>query len=598
MMGLFSKAERPKPGGGINGVTVLTGNGASIIPAPPVEPTLAPPPAAATEIGTADDLPVFLSTLYEELNLSQSLRHSVCPVLVSEGSSQAGRGTFAVILTREMVNSDVTEEILRQLRLRYDAASPMLHVAAPQVMVTLSRGGVDPIGVADGTPSAGRRPASALWHNYEAILRFTLRESASDIHWEIVDQGTHSQIRFAIDGYLVDPPEFRLETGVLLDTLSHIFQKGKGGSHNAFSRALPQQTSIRTRIDGQSVVCRWASAQSVNGHVTVMRVHREEAQTRILDFVEDLGYFPQQASLLDRCTLNLGGGTVFVGVVGSGKDDVGTSCHAAVAGVDEQDDGGGSVELIAPGTHHFSVSRTLDSGNRDEDPFIAMKRQIKRMNPHFVMVGELRDHESAGLFRDVAGAGLRALTTVHAPSALTAPDRLSDGELRIPRSVLATPGFINLYVYQALLPKTCECGLHGAQMKNVLGADKLQQIERLFGFDVEGIRLRNPDGCELCARPNLPDLNGARGCTVVAEMFEPDEQDLVYIRDAMNIELAAYQRTKRTTGFDVPDSTGKTVFEVAMYKVFAGIIDPREAERITSLDAYEAKRQRELQRRS
>ncbi len=177
-------------------------------------------------------------------------------------------------------------------------------------------------------------------------------------------------------------------------------------------------------------------------------------------------------------------------------------------------------------------------------------------------------------------------------------DRLSDGELRIPRSVLATPGFINLYVYQALLPKTCECGLCGVAMKNVLGADKLLQIERLFNFDVEGIRLRNPAGCELCARPNLPDLNGARGRTVVAEMFEPDEQDLVYIRDAMNIELAAYQRTKRTTGFDVPDSTGKTVFEVAMYKVFAGLIDPREVERITSLDAYEAKRQRELQRRN
>lgn len=329
-----------------------------------------------------------------------------------------------------------------------------------------------------------------------------------------------------------------------------------------------------------------------------MRVHREEAQTEILDFVEDLGYFPQQSALLDRCTLNLGGGTVFVGVVGSGKT---TSAQAVMQRLPAwmnkmtvED----PVELIAPGTHHFSVSRTLDASNRDEDPFIAMKRQIKRMNPHFVMVGELRDHESAGLFRDVAGAGLRALTTVHAPGALTAPDRLSDGELRIPRSVLATPGFINLYVYQALLPKTCSCGLHGAEMKNVLGAAKLQQIERLFKFDVEGIRLRNPAGCELCARPNLPDLNGARGRTVVAEMFEPDEQDLVYIRDAMNIELAAYQRTKRTTGFDIPDSTGKTVFEVAMYKVFAGIVDPREVERITSLDAYEAKRQRELQRRN
>jgi type II secretory ATPase GspE/PulE/Tfp pilus assembly ATPase PilB-like protein len=133
-------------------------------------------------------------------------------------------------------------------------------------------------------------------------------------------------------------------------------------------------------------------------------------------------------------------------------------------------------------------------------------------------------------------------------------------------------------------------------MKEALGARKLQQIERLFGFDIEGIRLRNPQGCELCQRPNLPELNGARGRTVVAEMFEPDEQDLAYIRDAKNIELAAYQRSKRQVGFDVPDSTGKTVFEVAMYKVFAGVVDPREAERLCSLDAYEARLARQRAR--
>ncbi len=96
----------------------------------------------------------------------------------------------------------------------------------------------------------------------------------------------------------------------------------------------------------------------------------------------------------------------------------------------------------------------------------------------------------------------------------------------------------------------------------------------------------------------MPDLNGARGRTVAAEMFEPDEQDLIYIRDAKNIELAAYQRTKRTKGFDVPDSTGKNVFEVAMYKVFAGIVDPREAERICPLDAYEARLNRHNERES
>lgn len=599
-MGFFGKRAKSEGLAGGSGVTVVTGGAAAFLPAAsgkPAAPVQRASEIRTDEIGTVDDVPVFARTLYDELDMAPSLRHAICPVLIEAATSDDGRGKFALILTRDMANSDVTEEILWQLRLRFDPASPLMHLAAAQVMVALSRGSVEPVGASDKLAvGVGRQPASALWQNFDAVGRFALREGASDLHWEIEDQGGYSQVRLAIDGYLVAPPEFRMETGVMLDTLSHIYQKGKGGSHGVFSRVLPQQTSIRTKIDGQSVAFRWASMQSATGHVTVMRMHREEVQTKRVDFVEDLGYFEQQAKLLDRNTMHLGGGTVMVGVVGSGKT---TTAHAIMQRLPAwmnkmaiED----PVELLAEGTHHFSVSRTLDGANRDEDPFIAAKRQIKRMNPHFVMVGELRDHESAGLFRDVAGAGLRALTTVHAPSALTAPDRLSDGELRIPRSVLATPGFINLYVYQALLPKTCSCGLRGADMKRVLGADKLRQIERLFQFDVEGIRLRNPEGCDLCRRPNLPDLNGARGRTVVAEMFEPDELDLTFIRDAKNIELAAYQRSKRKLGFDLPDSTGKTVFEVALYKVFAGIVDPREAEKLTSLDAYEAKRQRDLAR--
>jgi type II secretory ATPase GspE/PulE/Tfp pilus assembly ATPase PilB-like protein len=54
------------------------------------------------------------------------------------------------------------------------------------------------------------------------------------------------------------------------------------------------------------------------------------------------------------------------------------------------------VELMAHGTHHFSVARQLDGSNREEDPFIVAKRQLKRMNPHFVMVGEVRDLSQPG----------------------------------------------------------------------------------------------------------------------------------------------------------------------------------------------------------
>lgn len=141
------------------------------------------------------------------------------------------------------------------------------------------------------------------------------------------DNSELSQIRFAIDGHLVLPPEFRLRTTDLLDMLSHVFQKGKGGSHGVFSRVQPQQTSIRTVVDGVPMVFRWASMQSADGHVTVMRMNPENATTTQVDFVKDLHFFQQQADVIDRCTMQMGGGVVLVGTVGSGKT---TTAHAVM----------------------------------------------------------------------------------------------------------------------------------------------------------------------------------------------------------------------------------------------------------------------------
>ncbi|QET04064.1 pilus assembly protein (plasmid) [Cupriavidus pauculus] len=595
-MRFFDRSRKALVPEASSGIMVLSGN-APARPAAPAraepsrhEPALPTGSADVAEVQTTDELPPFVRALYDDLGMAQSLRHQICPVLM-ESPADGERGKFALILLDEMRHSDFTDEIVRQARLRWDAAEPLFFAATPQVMTALSRG-VEGSARIDGVQTTSLRNANGLWQTFLAAAEFAKREQASDIHFEVKDNSELSQIRFAIDGHLVLPPEFRVRTADLLDMLSHVYQKGKGGSHGVFSRVLPQQTSIRTAVDGVPMVFRWASMQSADGHVTVMRMNPENATTTQVDFVKDLAFFQQQADVIDRCTMQMGGGVVLVGTVGSGKTTTAHAVMQRLPGWMNKMSIEDPVELMAHGTHHFSVARKLDGSNRAEDPFIVAKRQLKRMNPHFVMIGEVRDFESAGLFRDVAGAGLRAMTTVHAPSATAATDRLADSELQIPRSVLATPGFVNLYVYQALLAKTCECGHHGDEAKAILGAAKLRQIERLFQFDVEGIRVRREEGCPKCRRANLPDLNGIRGRVMAAEMFEPDELDLMYIRDARAIELQAHQREKRTTGFDIPDCTGKSVFEVAMYHVFAGTVDPRQAERILSLDAYEAKLKR------
>ncbi len=169
-MGLFSKREKADGfSSGGSGVTVLTGGAAAFVPGTPGAPggrtagTLVPRASQvrADEIATVDDLPEFVRILYDELDMAPSLRHVICPVLVETAASAEGRGRFALIHTRDMANSDVTEEILRQLRLRFDPATPVMHLAAAQVMVALSRGSVERLVAATGWPSVrvAARPA-------------------------------------------------------------------------------------------------------------------------------------------------------------------------------------------------------------------------------------------------------------------------------------------------------------------------------------------------------------------------------------------------------------------------------------------------------
>lgn len=535
-----------------------------------------------------DDLPVFSRALYDDLRIGQSLRHEVCPIEISPAGGEGRRPVAAIVLLEHELHSDIVDEIAQRLSFTHDKAEPFYYVALPPVMVALGRGSVESN---DHTASFKQLTRSqntnAFWGFFTDVVRFARKYEASDIQFEIADGKPNSQVAFCIDDNMVRPREFRPKTPDLIETMAYLWQKGRGGAQSSFSMTLPQQTSIRATIDGEKLSFRWGSQQTVDGHVTTMRMqledHKEEFST-----LQGLGFTAQQTLLWDRNTLLHGGGVINSGVVGSGKTRTLATQMTKLPmewnkwGIEDPH------EIDVPGMHAVSVSRRMDDDESELDPFIVQKRMMKRQKPHAVFIGEIRDFATASLFRDIAGAGLRAVSSLHAPSAPGIADRLSDSELRIPRSVLGTPGFINLYVYQALIRVTCSgCARKATE---VLSLDYLKRIERVFGIEADTMRVRNLDGCELCRRPGLPPemFNGLRGRTVVAEMFEPDEEALMLIREDRGIELRRYLRSLRTAGFHEEDCTGKNVYEMSMHKVAHGIVDPRVVEaKFGSFDVYE-----------
>ena len=124
----------------------------------------------------------------------------------------------------------------------------------------------------------------------------------------------------------------------------------------------------------------------------------------------------------------------------------------------------------------------------------------------------------------------------------------------------------------------------------------LETISGLFDIPGSAIRLRNPSGCEKCRRANLPELAGFRGRTVVAEMIEPDETFLGFVRQADNIELQRYTASLRASAYDEPDMTGKSALECSIYKMGLGLLDPREIEvRFEAFKTLQAKRVRQAE---
>lgn len=528
------------------------------------------------EIGHSDELPAFAKKLYDVIHMAASTRHMVCPIEIS--SATDGKSKFSLLCLKEEVSSDIADEVTKQLMFKgFQKGTPFKYIATQTVMAELARDIINEVKktASNNVSFVGRNDASALWQMFESIVSFAMENDASDIHFEVDHNKKYSQIQFRVDGRLTAPKTFLLNTHDVLDTIAYLYNiHGKSGSENTYNENKPQQCHISCTVGGRKLLFRWASNQSASGTKLVLRMLSQDEATTMRSLTE-LGYLPGQIEIWKRAITRLGGGTILSGVVGSGKSTtmqtVMSMLPAWMAKYTVED----PIEYRMPGVTQFSVSRILGDG--DSDPFLAVKRQLKRMDPDAVLIGEIRDKESAGLFRDIAESGHRAFSTLHAPSAIDIITmRLVSEEIGVPKSVIATPGFMNLLVYQALVPKLCpECNRPAAECYS---EEYLLRLKRLFGIDIGNLRAKNPDGCDSCKREHLPELNGSKGRLVVAEMIELDATMLDLFRQGLNSELKSYIRGLRTLPYDDPDSTGKSALEVAIYHVARGTFDPSDVE--------------------
>lgn len=326
----------------------------------------------------------------------------------------------------------------------------------------------------------------------QAILKHAILDGASDIHIEPTEQKVI--VRYRIDGILHDA--LMLPKAVLTGLVARIkvLAKLKIDEHR-----LPQDGRFKLESDEYKVSFRVSTLPVFDGEKVVMRLLDESGHGLGLD---DIGIRPKPLKVL-RSSINRPHGMILVtGPTGSGKT---TTLYAAMKELSTADVNISTVEDPI----EYRMSRVNQTQVK---PAIGLTfanglRALVRQDPDIIMVGEIRDEETASLAINAALTGHLVLSTLHTNSAAGAVPRLRD--MKVESFLLAST--LNLVVAQRLVRKLCEkCRKKKKMDKSILNdlqqefdTDAIFAVLQREGIVVEGatwqdVEFNAPVGCKKC----------------------------------------------------------------------------------------------------
>ena len=535
--------------------------------------------------GELDSLvPTFMRALIKELDVF-GLASRMCPVLFSDGST-------GIFVLSQHYHDDQTSALLQLLKQRgYRLNASPLFVLSPALLIEVTKS-VRTAGAVSTQVQELSVNGSALSHAMSAVLMWALEHRASDIHFNVKQNQSESAVFFTIDGRYVCPDRYaRLPTATMLAMLAVTWMDVEGGNGAVFDPTIEQQGRVTRELGGQKVCLRWASLSTDQGPSVCLRLLLLDS-TELTPELSELGYQESQISALRRASLTQGGATVLAGTVGSGKSTTLATVlreippHRKVITIEDP------AEYLIPHALQNTISRSVD-----EDPLIVFDNKlkaIKRSAMNDLLIGEIRDAAGGRAFSDLAGSGISLYTTVHAGSALWVPERLASSFIGVPRDFLATPGILKLLVFQCLLPLLCKgCAQNYQQVResdtwrcanNQIRSPRwreswIQMLEDEAGLSRDHLRFRSPHGCVQCTT-RLSDLVGISGRTVVAEMIEPTQEPEFLLGLRANDGLALHRWFEQRKRSSIQDSNmhGKSARQCALFKMWAGLLDPRIVE--------------------
>lgn len=412
------------------------------------------------------------------------------------------------------------------------------------------------------------------------FCRKAYEEKASDIHFILDEDGNTCTIQYRINSELEYASEPVYEVGLAMCRAAYSSKADPTSrSHVTFNERERQDARIVLTIDGVKVAFRFASTPTSIGSLCVLRILPIGLSTEIKT-LEQLGYMPSQARMIESMMRKPIGALIVAGVTGSGKS---TTLKTLLEQKIRENPDKRAITIEQPVEYLIRNAIQIPVGPASkepgaENPFVAAIKTAMRLDPDTLMIGEVRDDVTADLLASATESGHAVLTTVHASSALEIITRLTGQAMKLPIDTISSMSFIAGLIYQKLSPVICvDCRipLDVNEFLNSEDNAKIGLIERLqmvTDFDENDIYIRNHDGCECCRK-------GVTGVEVCAETILPDLKMRGYWKDRNDV--AAYEHWRSTRDpRNAENGQGRTALEVAIYKMNKGLMCPVNIEKI------------------
>ena len=375
------------------------------------------------------------------------------------------------------------------------------------------------------------------------IIIAAAKAGASDIHFDHQDHSL--KVRIRIDGILNDyadiPNEVKNNVITRIKILSGM---------NITETRLPQDGAIKTNLGGMDLDMRVSSLPTKKGEKIVIRILD---YSRSMQGIEYLFFSEDNYKKILKMISEPNGIILVTGATGSGKS---TTVYSFLQKLNVKGTNlitvEDPVEMDIEGINRVQVNSDIGLD------FATVLRSILRQDPNVIMIGEIRDGETAQIAVRASITGHLVLSTLHTNNSLTTIERLLDMEVE--RYLLASA--LSGIVSQKLARKLCD------KCKKVRATTPYEkEMFRKF-LDMDVNQVYEAVGCSECA-------SGYHGRIALQEvlLISPD------IRDAINARVPKAKLRELVYGSDVI-----TLLQDGLYKVMAGLTSIEEVIKLTEAD--------------